>query len=69
MPHVFTGLSGIKRVFSGGRNQAAEAVIALMGPTGSGKSTFIKTVTRREDIQIGENLTAGISFISVMIQC
>lgn len=30
--------------------------IALMGVTGSGKSTFIKTATQDPDVQIGENL-------------
>jgi ABC-type sugar transport system ATPase subunit len=36
-----------------------DVVIALMGVTGAGKSTFIKTITGYEDIQIGHNLTSG----------
>ncbi|KAH0334901.1 hypothetical protein KCU81_g9280, partial [Aureobasidium melanogenum] len=36
-----------------------DIVIALMGVTGSGKSTFIKRVTGREDIQIGHELTSS----------
>ncbi|KAG9845925.1 hypothetical protein KCU98_g6587, partial [Aureobasidium melanogenum] len=38
---------------------ADDIVIALMGVTGSGKSTFIKRVTGREDIQIGHELTSS----------
>ncbi|KAG9602826.1 hypothetical protein KCU86_g1472, partial [Aureobasidium melanogenum] len=34
-----------------------DIVVALMGVTGSGKSTFIKRVTGRQDIQIGHELT------------
>jgi predicted kinase len=30
--------------------------IALMGVTGSGKSTFIKTASQDPDVQIGEDL-------------
>ncbi|TVY85397.1 hypothetical protein LSUE1_G000042 [Lachnellula suecica] len=30
--------------------------IAVMGPTGSGKSTFIKAMTKRDDIAVGSNL-------------
>jgi signal recognition particle receptor subunit beta len=30
--------------------------IALMGVTGSGKTTFIKTATQDPNVQIGENL-------------
>ena len=36
-----------------------DVVIALMGITGAGKSTFIQKVTGRADIQIGHNLTSG----------
>ncbi|KAH0202371.1 hypothetical protein KCU99_g4611, partial [Aureobasidium melanogenum] len=40
------------------KESADDIVIALMGVTGSGKSTFIKRVTGREDIQIGHELTS-----------
>ena len=33
--------------------------VAVMGPTGSGKSTFIKAMTGREDIAVGNNLKPG----------
>jgi putative ribosome biogenesis GTPase RsgA len=34
-------------------------VIAVIGPTGVGKSSFIKTLTGNEDIVIGHGLTSG----------
>jgi ABC-type proline/glycine betaine transport system ATPase subunit len=34
-------------------------VVAVMGLTGVGKSTFIKTVTGRDDIPIGHSLSSG----------
>ncbi|KAG9856311.1 hypothetical protein KCU98_g1485, partial [Aureobasidium melanogenum] len=46
---------------SDNRAQNHDIVIALMGVTGSGKSTFIKRVTGREDIQIGHQLTSSLS--------
>ncbi|KAG9660846.1 hypothetical protein KCU64_g2942, partial [Aureobasidium melanogenum] len=39
------------------KESADDIVVALMGVTGSGKSTFIKRVTGRQDIQIGHELT------------
>jgi len=36
-----------------------DVVIAVMGLTGVGKSSFIKNVTGREDIHIGHGLTSG----------
>jgi hypothetical protein len=39
-----------------------EIRIAVMGMTGSGKSTFIKRVTGREDIQVGHSLNSGQVF-------
>ena len=35
-------------------------VIAVMGVTGVGKSTFIKNITGRKDIVIGHGLVSGI---------
>ncbi|KAK3380779.1 P-loop containing nucleoside triphosphate hydrolase protein [Podospora didyma] len=35
-----------------------DVVIAVMGATGSGKSTFIKLVTQRQDIKIGDTLSS-----------
>lgn len=41
--------------------ESADAiVIAVLGVTGSGKSTFIKTVTGRKDVIVGNKLTSGI---------
>lgn len=37
----------------------AEEIIAVMGATGSGKSSFIKTVTEDEGIVIGHSLISG----------
>jgi ABC-type transport system involved in cytochrome bd biosynthesis fused ATPase/permease subunit len=34
-------------------------VIAVMGATGAGKSTFIKTVSGRNDVIIGDSLSSG----------
>jgi len=33
--------------------------VAIMGPVGSGKSTFVKAMTGRDDVVIGNNLTPG----------
>lgn len=37
----------------------ADVIIAIMGVTGVGKSTFIKTITGREDIAVGHGLSSG----------
>jgi len=34
-------------------------VVVVMGITGAGKSRFIKTLSRREDIEIGDSLESG----------
>jgi putative ribosome biogenesis GTPase RsgA len=39
---------------------ADDVVIALMGVTGAGKSSFISRVTGRDDIKIGYTLTSGM---------
>ena len=36
-----------------------EVIIAVMGATGSGKSTFVRLVTGNEKIVIGETLNPG----------
>lgn len=36
-------------------------VIAVMGETGAGKSSFIKLVTGRNDVKVGETLSSGKS--------
>ena len=42
----------------------SDKVVAVMGVTGSGKSSFIKTLTGREDIQVGHTLKSGeVSYI------
>jgi putative ribosome biogenesis GTPase RsgA len=33
-----------------------DVVVAVMGVTGVGKSTFIKTITGRDDIAVGHSL-------------
>lgn len=37
----------------------AEEIIAVMGATGAGKSSFIKMVTEDEGVVIGHGLTSG----------
>lgn len=37
----------------------SDVVIAVMGVTGCGKSSFIKKVTGRSDVKVGDNLTSG----------
>lgn len=44
-----------------GEEQEQDVVIAVMGATGSGKSTFIKTVSERNDVVVGNNLSSGSS--------
>lgn len=39
-----------------------EIVIAVMGVTGAGKSYFIRKVTGREDIDVGDGLESCKSF-------
>jgi len=38
-----------------------DVVIAVMGVTGAGKSTFIKTVSERNDVVVGDSLSSGSS--------
>lgn len=35
-----------------------DVVVAVLGVTGVGKSTFIKTITGREDVVVGHSLTS-----------
>ena len=44
----------------GGMPEGGDIVIAVMGVTGVGKSTFIKTVSRRDDVVIGDSLFSGM---------
>jgi hypothetical protein len=41
------------------RRDGEEVVIAVMGPTGAGKSSFIQCVTGRKDVRIGHTLSSG----------
>lgn len=41
--------------------QEDSIVIAVMGVTGAGKSTFIKTVSGRNDVVVGDSLCSGKS--------
>ncbi len=43
-------------------SQNADIVIAVMGVTGAGKSSFIASVTGRIDVQIGHDLYSGKFF-------
>lgn len=36
-----------------------DIIVAVMGVTGVGKSTFIKTVTGNEDVVVGHSLASG----------
>jgi translation initiation factor RLI1 len=40
-------------------NRQEQTVIAILGPTGAGKSTFIKNIVGDETIIIGDNLNSG----------
>jgi predicted GTPase len=57
-----------------------KCLIAVMSPTGSGKSSFIKGITGRQDIKVGHTLLSGtvssphtlsrvISFRSIETDC
>lgn len=41
--------------------EVADVVIAVMGATGAGKSSYIQRVTGRRDILIGHSLASGLS--------
>jgi hypothetical protein len=43
--------------------QEKDIVIAVMGVTGAGKSTFIKTVSGRDDVIVGDSLSSGSSIL------
>jgi len=42
-----------------GQMVSENVVIIVMGITGTGKSRFIKTLSGREDIEIGDSLESG----------
>lgn len=44
-----------------------EVFIAVMGMTGSGKSTFIKTLTRNSSVVISDGLEACMSLLSLIL--
>jgi ABC-type transport system involved in cytochrome bd biosynthesis fused ATPase/permease subunit len=46
---------------SGTGQGKAPKVIAIMGATGAGKSSFIKLVTESSNVKIGHGLTSGQS--------
>jgi putative ribosome biogenesis GTPase RsgA len=39
--------------------QASDVVIAVMGMTGAGKSSFIRRMTGNKSIKVGETLQSG----------
>ena len=41
--------------------EVPEVVVAVMGMTGSGKSSLIKTITRHKDVVIGHGLKSSAS--------
>jgi putative ribosome biogenesis GTPase RsgA len=41
----------------------SDIAIAVMGMTGAGKSSFIKRVSGRKDINIGHKLSSGLADI------
>lgn len=40
--------------------QEEEVVVAVMGVTGSGKSTFIRTMTEKDHVHVGHGLESGM---------
>lgn len=47
-------------------------IIAVMGATGAGKSSLIKLLTERDDIEVGHGLTSGTlkwSVIRIQASC
>jgi predicted GTPase len=42
-----------------GKTNGEEIIIAVMGETGSGKSSFIQRVTRSDSVKIGHGLESG----------
>jgi hypothetical protein len=47
--------------YSPGSSDDTNVVVAVMGVTGAGKSTFIKTVSGRNDVIVGDSLSSGLS--------
>jgi predicted GTPase len=44
----------------------AEVVVAIMGLTGAGKSSFIQTVTGNRDVGIGHGLNSGTFLLMIL---
>jgi 50S ribosomal subunit-associated GTPase HflX len=44
----------------------AEIVVAIMGLTGAGKSSFIQTVTGNRNVRIGHELNSGV-FLRILL--
>lgn len=52
----------IHEIFSSikwGKIEDGRVIVAVMGVTGSGKSSFIRKMTGREDIVVGDSLSSG----------
>jgi predicted GTPase len=45
--------------YGGAEGEDEAVVIAVMGVTGVGKSTFIRTVSERDDVIVGDSLSSG----------
>jgi transcriptional regulator with AAA-type ATPase domain len=50
--------SEVKLLRAGAELPEADAVVIVMGPTGAGKSRFIREVTG-EDVEVGDSLESG----------
>jgi ABC-type hemin transport system ATPase subunit len=57
---IVAGGPTAETVSDGEAAEAEEVKIAVMGVTGSGKSTFIRTMTGDLDICVGHTLQSGI---------
>jgi hypothetical protein len=51
------------------RKPSAEVVVAIMGLTGAGKSSFIQTVTEYTDVGIGHGLDSGTFLLMILSNC
>ncbi|KAI6117054.1 P-loop containing nucleoside triphosphate hydrolase protein [Pisolithus croceorrhizus] len=58
------GICGGDAAVTGGA-RATDTIIALMGPTGAGKSSFVANVTKQEGKGVGHDLTSRTSEIKV----
>lgn len=48
-------------------SDTSDVVIAVMGPTGVGKSSFVKLVSGRDDVSVGDRLVSGKKCLSLTV--